>query len=157
MSCVGKLISKNYAGYPIGLSHNSNYTFGKIIKVYNDMQVAVDNFLTFDFKACCECDDIQKTMVNNEKTVHFIIDESEKQGYLAIDVHELNKLSHCRGSSAFLLSNKSCYSQIIVFFTSENGIAEFNNIVLRNAGDHVTFTLNSGHGLFFGKNFVLYV
>lgn len=156
MSCIGSLVSKNYAGYPIGLSHNSNYNFGKTIKVYNDIQNAVDNFLDLDFKICDECDDVQKTMVSNEKTVHFIIGDKEKHGYLAIDIYELNKLSHCHGNSAFLLSNKSCHSQTIVFFTSEDGHAEFNNIILHNEGDHVIFSLNSGHGLFFGKNFVLY-
>jgi hypothetical protein len=156
MSCIGKLITKNYTGYPIGLANDCNYIIGNTIDVYNDIQTAVDNYLCLSFFKCDDCEYEQKTIVNDKKTTHFIIGEREKPGYLAIDIFELNKLSHYCGNSAFLLSNKSCYAQNIVFFTSSNKIAKFNNIILNNEGDHVVFSLNSGHGLFIGKDYVLY-
>lgn len=156
MSYIGKLTTKNYSGYPIGLSNESSNVIGNIVEVYNDKQLAVDNYVSLCSEKCDDCNCEQKTMVNNKKTTHFIIGEKEKQGFLALDVFEMNKLTHDCGNSAFLLSNKSCFPQNIIFFTSSNKLARFNNILFNNEGEHVIFSLISGRGLFIGKDYVLY-
>lgn len=151
---VGNLTVGNHVGAPIGISTGAPPPNSGSAPLGESYGTDIVTYCTIS-KAIMYPVPIATTVpdVEDDTTTAYFIGCCRDQGYIAINVDDLNILS---GSSAFIVSNSSKVVQTIVFFT-KNGGESFNNIILNNANDYVTFCLAPNRTLFIGNNYVLHL
>jgi hypothetical protein len=157
MTDVGKLTVGTHIGAPIGINTNPSAPNGGS---------ATGTANTYGTEILPQCNiskaistpvNISTIANNDETTAIFIGNCGNLKGYVGINIDTVSDITNT--ASAFVLVNASSVTQTVVVFVPTGGAGNkiFNNIVLHNAGDYVTFELASNRTLFFGTDYVLHL